>query len=118
MCPGHEANGEFAGESGNLHREWWRTENLRFSLILQIVENQRSKQGSKKAGRGVHPAKRQKNGGAYLCESKLILRFCNSLITKHSHGDTGIKAKNRVLKQAKMLSIYQKTIPRTPKRSP
>lgn len=63
MCPGHEANGEFAGESGNLHREWWRTENLRFSLILQIVENQRSKQGNKKAGRGVHPAKRQKNGG-------------------------------------------------------
>lgn len=66
MCPGHEANGEFAGESGNLHREWWRTENLRFSLILQIVENQRSKQGNKKAGRGVHPAKRQKNGGRTL----------------------------------------------------
>ena len=62
--------------------------------------------------------KETKNGGAYLCESKLILRFCNSLITKHSHGGTGIKAKNRVLKQAKMLSIYQKTIPRTPKRSP
>ena len=48
------------------------------------------------------------NGGAYLCESKLILCFCNSLITKHSHGDTGIKAKNSVLKQAKMVSIYQK----------
>ena len=51
---------------------------------------------------------RQKNGGGYLCESKLILRFCNSLITKHSHGDTGIKAKNSVLKQAKMVSICQK----------
>ena len=63
MCPGHEANGEFAGESGNLYREWWQTENLRFSLILQIVENQRSKQGNKKAERGVRPAKRQKNGG-------------------------------------------------------
>ena len=74
MCPGHEANGEFAGESGNLHREWWRTENLRFSLILQIVENQRSKQGNKKAGRGVHPAKRQKNGGR----------------TQNRTGDTGI----------------------------
>ena len=48
------------------------------------------------------------NRGGYLCESKLILRFCNSLITKHSHGDTGIKAKNSVLKQAKMVSIYQK----------
>ena len=63
MCPGHEANGEFAGDSGNLHRKWWRTENLRFSLISQVVENQRTKQGNKKAGRGVHPAKRQKNGG-------------------------------------------------------
>ena len=30
MCLGHESNGEFAGESGRLHREWWRTENLRF----------------------------------------------------------------------------------------
>ena len=46
-----------------------------------------------------------KNGGAYLCESKLILHFCKSLITKHSHGDTGIKAKNQFLKQAKMVSV-------------
>ena len=61
--------------------------------------------------------RRYKNGGAYLCESKLILCFCNSLIAKHSHGDTGIKAKNRVLKQAKMVSIYQKTISGTPKKS-
>ena len=60
MCPGHETDGEFAGESGNLHRKWWQTENLRFSLILQIVENQRSKQRNKKAERGVRPAKRQK----------------------------------------------------------
>lgn len=30
MCPGHETDGEFAEESGNLHREWWQTENLRF----------------------------------------------------------------------------------------
>ena len=63
MCPGHETDGEFAGESGNLYREWWQTENLRLSLILQIVENQRSKLGNKKAERGVRPAKRQKNGG-------------------------------------------------------
>lgn len=108
MCPGHEANGEFAGESGNLYREWWRTENLRFSLILQIVENQRSKLENKKAERCVRSAKRQKNGGAYLCESKLILCFCKSLITKHSHRDTGIWLPNSVLKQAKMVSIYQK----------
>ena len=74
MCPGHEANGEFAGESGNLHREWWRTENLRFSLILQVIENQRSKQGNKKAERCVRPAKRQKNGGR----------------TQNRTGDTGI----------------------------
>jgi hypothetical protein len=38
------------------------------------------------------------------------------LITKYSHGNTGIKAKNSVLKQAKMVSIYQKTIQRTPQR--
>ncbi len=63
MCPGHEANGEFAGESGNLYRKWWRTENLRFSLILQVVENQRTKLGNKKAERCVRSAKRQKNGG-------------------------------------------------------
>ena len=63
MCPGQETNGEFAGESGNLHREWWRVENLHFSLILQVAENQRSKQGNKKAERCVRSAKRQKNGG-------------------------------------------------------
>ena len=34
--------------------------------------------------------------------------FCKSSITKDSHGDTGIGEKNRVLKQAKMVSIYQK----------
>lgn len=60
MCPGHETDGEFAGESGNLYREWWQTENLRLSLILQIVENQRSKWGNKKAERGVRPAQIQK----------------------------------------------------------
>lgn len=70
MCPGHETDGEFAGESGNLHRKWWQTENLRFSLILQIVENQRSKQGNKKAERGVRPAKRQKNGGSFFYKSR------------------------------------------------
>ena len=74
MCPGHEANGEFAGESGNLHREWWRTENLRFSLILQVIENQRSKLENKKAERCVRSAKRQKNGGR----------------TQNRTGDTGI----------------------------
>ena len=63
MCPGHEANGEFAGDSGNLHREWWRTENLRFSLISQVVENQRTNLENKKAERCVRSAKRQKNGG-------------------------------------------------------
>ena len=89
MCPGHETDGEFAGESGNLHRKWWQTENLRFSLILQIVENQRSKQRNKKAERGVRPAKRQKNGGAYLCESQLILRFYKLVITKDSYRTRG-----------------------------
>ena len=34
--------------------------------------------------------------------------FCNSLIVKDSHKDTGIQLKNSVLKQAKMFSIYQK----------
>ena len=33
---------------------------------------------------------------------------CNSLIVKDSHEDTGIQLKNSVLKQAKMLSIYQR----------
>ena len=75
MCPGHETNGEFAGESGNLYRKWWRTENLRFSLISQVVENQRTKLGNKKAERCVRSAKRQKNGGAFFYESKLILFF-------------------------------------------
>ena len=40
----------------------------------------------------------------------LIRIFCNSLIVKDSHKDTGIQLKNNVLKQAKMLSIYQKKI--------
>lgn len=46
--------------------------------------------------------------GGFLCESKLILHFCKSLITKHSHEDTRIQLKNSVLKQAKMVSIYQR----------
>ena len=60
MCLGHETNGEFAGDSGNLHRKWWRTENLRFSLILQVAENQRTNLGNENAERCVRPAKRQK----------------------------------------------------------
>jgi len=51
--------------------------------------------------------RRYKNGGAYLCESELILRFYKSLIIKHSHRDTRFNAKNSVLKQAKMVSVYQ-----------
>ena len=43
---------------------------------------------------------------------------CNSLITKHSHENTGINAKNSVLKQAKMVSIYHKTISGTLQRDP
>ena len=43
-----------------------------------------------------------------MCESKLVLCFCKSLIIKYSHGDIRIEAKNSVLKQAKMVSIYQK----------
>ena len=111
MCPGHEANGEFAGDSGNLHRKWWRTENLRFSLILQVIENQRSKQGNKKAERCVRPAKRQKNGGVYLCESKLILYFYKSLITKYLHKDTWITVQKIVHFCTKILPIYQRKIP-------
>ena len=47
MYPGHEheANGEFAGESGNLHWGWWKTENRRFSLILQAIEKSMRKTG-------------------------------------------------------------------------
>ena len=66
--------------------------------------------GNKKAVWCVQTASEQKKGGAYLCESKLILRFCKSLITKHSHEDTGIKAKNSVLKQAKMVSILAESV--------
>ena len=34
--------------------------------------------------------------------------FCKSLILKHLHGDTRFNAKNSVLKQTKMVSIYHK----------
>ena len=44
----------------------------------------------------------------FYANQNLIRFFCNSLITKHSHEDTEIKAKNGVLKQAKMVTIYQK----------
>ena len=40
------------------------------------------------------------------------------MITKHSHGDTGIGEKNRVLKQAKMVTIYHKTISGTHQKAP
>ena len=46
--------------------------------------------------------------GHIYANQNLIRIFCNSLITKHSHKDTGIQLKNSVLKQAKMLSIYQR----------
>ena len=91
---------------------------LRFAEIEINPCNSTSNTGTKKAEWRVtirHQSK--KNGGGYLCESKLILRFCKSLITKHSHEDTRIEAKNSVLKQAKMVSTYHKIIPRTPKKS-
>ena len=52
----------------------------------------------------------------FYANQNSIRIFCNSLTVKGSHRDTGINAKNSVLKQAKMVSIYQKTIPRTPKK--
>ena len=39
--------------------------------------------------------------------------FCNSLMVKDSHKDTGIQLKNSVLKQAKMVTIYQRKIRNT-----
>ena len=43
----------------------------------------------------------------FYANQNLIRIFCNSLIVKDSHKDTGIQLKNSVLKQAKMDSIYQ-----------
>ena len=60
--------------------------------------------------------KETKNGGGFLCESKLILRFCKSLIFKYSHGDTRIEVKNRVLFCEKMVSIYHKILSGTRER--
>ena len=54
--------------------------------------------------------KGKKNGGGLACESKLNSHFYNSLIAKDSHKDTGILFKNSVLKQAKMVTIYQRKI--------
>ena len=34
--------------------------------------------------------------------------FCNSLMVKDSHKDAGIQLKNSVLKQAKMVAIFQR----------
>ena len=42
----------------------------------------------------------------FYANQNSIRIFCNSLIVKDSHKDTGIQLKNSVLKQAKMLSIY------------
>ena len=44
----------------------------------------------------------------FYANQNSIRIFCNSLIVKDSHKDTGIQLKNSVLKQAKMVSIYQK----------
>ena len=54
----------------------------------------------------------------FYANQNSIRIFCNSLIVKDSHEDTGISLQNSVLKQAKMVSIYQKTIQGTPKRKP
>ena len=43
-----------------------------------------------------------------MCEPQLILRFCKSLIFKHSHRTQGLRQKNRVLNYEKMVSIYHK----------
>ena len=51
----------------------------------------------------------------FYANQNSIRIFCNSLIVQDSHKDTGIQLKNSVLKQAKMVSICQKTIQRTPK---
>ena len=75
MCLGHESNGEFAGESGRLHREWWRTENLRFFSNSQDVENQRKRLGNKKAERCVRPAKRQKMVAHFLKNQEYSLLY-------------------------------------------
>ena len=62
MYPGHEheANGEFAGESGNLHWGWWKPENRRFSLILQAIEKSMRKTGEIKKPNGVSVRQRDK----------------------------------------------------------
>ncbi len=54
----------------------------------------------------------------FYANQNSIRIFCNSLIVKDSHKDTGIQLKNTVLKQAKMVSIYQKIISGTPQREP
>ena len=89
MCPGHMINGEFAGESGNLHRKWWRTENLRFSLISQVVENQRTNLENKKAERCVRSAKRQKKWWRIFLRIKTYSLLRNSLTIKGSHRTHG-----------------------------
>ena len=44
----------------------------------------------------------------FYAKQNSVRIFCNSLIAKDSHKDTGVSFKNSVLKQAKMVSIYQK----------
>ena len=36
---------------------------------------------------------RQKNGGGFMCEKQLFLRFCKSLIFKYSHRTQGLRQK-------------------------
>ncbi|WP_288558738.1 hypothetical protein [uncultured Victivallis sp.] len=59
----------------------------------------------------VSPKEGKKNGGVYLCESKLILYFCKSLIAKYLHKDTWITVQKIVHFCTKILPIYQRKIP-------
>ena len=82
---------------------------LRFAEIEINPCNSRSNTGTKKAEWRVtirHQGKKMVED--FYANQNLFSNFCKSLITKHSHGDTRFNAKNSVLKQAKMVSIYQR----------
>lgn len=60
--------------------------------ILSQIEDLSTSLDSASEGALIYGSKRKrdKNGGGFLCESKPNSYFCNSLIVKDSHKDTGI----------------------------
>ena len=81
---------------------------LRFAEIEINPCNLTSNTGTKKAEWRVTIRHQDKKMVVdFYANKNSVLIFFNSLIVKDSHKNTGAQLKNSVLKQAKMVSIYQ-----------